>query len=51
MDDLITASYDEYIRFWDPRQLVQPTNEIKRPGGIWRIKKNGNILLNALFSE
>lgn len=37
--ELITASYDSYLRVWDPSMLTQPLREIKRPGGVWRVVK------------
>lgn len=50
-DSLITGSFDQYMRFWDPAMLNHPVEEFKREGGLWRIKENQNLYLNAIFAE
>ncbi|CAD8193872.1 unnamed protein product [Paramecium pentaurelia] len=49
--NLITGSFDGYIRIFDKRQPNFPIEEYKREGGIWRIIKKGNQYLNGLFQE
>ncbi|CAD8116234.1 unnamed protein product [Paramecium sonneborni] len=49
--NLITGSFDGYIRIFDKRQPNIAMEEYKREGGIWRIIKKGDQYLNGLFQE
>jgi diphthamide biosynthesis protein 7 len=48
--EILTGSFDEYLRQWDKRQINEPLKEIKLGGGVWKIKPhplNHDILLCA----
>lgn len=34
---LLTGSYDKKLRFWDPRSILKPIQELSVNGGVWRL--------------
>ncbi|XP_023342445.1 diphthine methyltransferase homolog [Eurytemora carolleeae] len=44
---LITGSYDEWLRRWDERNLKREVDSIQVGGGVWRIKQRGQRFLVA----
>lgn len=52
--EVLTGSFDEYLRQWDKRQMNNPLKEIKLGGGVWKMKPhplNPNILLCACMQN
>jgi diphthamide biosynthesis protein 7 len=52
--ELLTGSFDEYLRQWDKRQMNNPLKEIKLGGGVWKIKPhplNHDLLLCACMQN
>lgn len=53
-NELLTGSFDEYLRQWDKRNMNQPVKDIKLGGGVWKIKPqnlNKNIILCACMQH
>ncbi|CAI5446023.1 unnamed protein product [Caenorhabditis angaria] len=46
-NQLITGSYDEYVRILDRRNLKQSVNEKKLSGGVWNIERSDDKLCVA----
>lgn len=52
--ELLTGSFDEYLRQWDKRQMTSPLKELKLGGGVWKIKPypgNSDLLLCACMQH
>ena len=52
--ELLTGSFDEFLRQWDKRIMKEPLKEIKLDGGVWKIKAhplNRNILVCACMQN
>ncbi|UJR22576.1 hypothetical protein I4U23_025623 [Adineta vaga] len=52
--ELLTGSFDEYLRLWDKRQMTNPIKDIKLGGGVWKIKPhplNHELLLCACMQN
>jgi WD40 repeat protein len=45
--ELISGSYDERIRRFDIRNIIQPVTEEKSIGGVWRLKPCDDLLFVA----
>ena len=41
---LLTGSYDEHLRIWDKRKMIESIDSLKFEDGVWRLKwcKNQN---------
>jgi len=37
-NELLTGSFDEYLRQWDKRQMTNPVKQVKLGGGVWKIR-------------
>jgi diphthine methyl ester acylhydrolase len=48
---LVTGSYDNYLRFFDLRNLSRPVRETKFGSGVWRIKHFQDKLLLACMND
>jgi diphthamide biosynthesis protein 7 len=52
--EILTGSFDEYLRQWDKRQMNEPLKQIKLGGGVWKIKAhplNKDLLLCACMQN
>ncbi|CAF1402833.1 unnamed protein product [Adineta steineri] len=52
--ELLTGSFDEYLRLWDKRQMNKTLKEIKLGGGVWKIRPhplNNDLLLCACMQN
>ncbi|KAJ3260963.1 hypothetical protein HK103_006918 [Boothiomyces macroporosus] len=39
---ILTGSYDDHIRVWDPRSMYTPVSTIHTGGGVWRLRFDPN---------